>query len=73
MFGDREAYLNKFKTCARTRPLNGQTLGQEFFLKEHTNKHSVMNVHNLYLYHCINDVFTILKFRTPISLYSQIG
>ena len=29
-----------------------------------------MNVHNLYLYHCINDAFKILKFRTPISLYS---
>jgi len=74
MFGDREAYLNKYKTCARTRPLNEQTLGQKFFQKEHTkplfNKHSIMNVHNLYLYHCINDVFKILKFRTPISLYS---
>ena len=30
----------------------------------------IMNVHNLYLYHRINDVFKILKFRTPISLFS---
>ena len=74
MFGNREAYLDKFRTCARTRSLNDQILGQEFYRKEHTkplfNQHSIMNVHNLYLYHCINDVFKILKFRTPISLYS---
>ena len=29
-----------------------------------------MTVHNLYLYHCINDSYKILKFRTPISIYS---
>ena len=29
-----------------------------------------MTVFNLYLYHLINDVFKILKFRTPISIYS---
>ena len=74
MFGDRDAYLDKFKTSARTRSLNNQRLGREFFQKEHTkplfNKHSIMNIHNLYLYHCINDIFCILKFRTPIALYS---
>ena len=29
-----------------------------------------MTVYNLYFYHCINDVSKILKFRTPMSLYS---
>ena len=74
MFGDKEAYLDKFKTCARSRNLEEQRLGQEFYKKEHTkplfNKHSIMSVYNLYIYHCVNDVFKILKFRTPISLYS---
>ena len=74
MFGDKEAYLDKFRTCARTRIFENQILGQEFYKKEHTKplfkKHSIMNIHNLYLYHCINDIFKILKFRTPISLYS---
>ena len=74
MFGDKEAYLDKFKTCARTRAFDEQRLGHEFYRKEHTKplfaKHSIMNVHNLYLYHCINDIFKILKFRTPISLFS---
>ena len=74
MFGDKEAFLDKFKTCARCRSIDEQTLGAKFFKKEHTkplfNKHCIMNVYNLYLYHCTNDVFKIMKFRTPISLYS---
>ena len=77
MFGDKEAYLNKFKTCARARAFGEQNLGPQFFQKEHTkalfNKHSLMTVHNLYFYHCSNDIFKILKFRTPISLYTLIN
>lgn len=74
MFGDKEAYLDKFKTSARCRPYGEQILGSEFYRKEHTkplfNTHEIMNVHNLYFYHCINDIFKVLKYRTPISLYS---
>ena len=74
MFGDKEAYLNKFKTSARSRTINNQKLGPDFYQKEHTKplfrKHQIMTVFNLYLYHLINDVFKILKFRTPISIYS---
>ena len=32
LFGDKEAYLNKFKTCARSRPLDNQILVQEFYV-----------------------------------------
>ena len=74
MFGNKEAFLNKFKTCARIRPFNDQQLGHEFFVKEHTkplyNRHGIMNIFNLYIYHCINDIYKILKFRCPISIYS---
>jgi len=37
LFGDREAYLDKFKTCARTRPgpKGEQILGKQFFRREH--------------------------------------
>ena len=28
-----------------------------------------MNVRNLFVYHCFNEIFKILKFRTPISLF----
>ena len=75
MFGDRESYTDKFKTAVRTRPFGKQKLGTEFYTKEHTkpifNKLELLTVHNLYLYHCLIEVFKILKFRTPISLYSQ--
>ena len=74
MFGDKEAYLDKFKTCARARELDKQSLGNGFYVKEHTKplfkKLELMTVHNLYFYHCINDVGKILKYRTPISLHS---
>ena len=74
MFGDKEKYLNKFKTCARTRPYDNQKLASEFYKKEHTkplfNKNSIMSVYNLYFYHCSTDIFKILKFRSPISLFS---
>ena len=49
-------------------------LGNEFYRKEHIkslfNTHDIMNVHNLYYYHCINDIFKVLKYKAPISLYS---
>ena len=76
LFGDKEAYLNKFKTCARTRPLELQRLGPEFYKKEHTkslfNEKSIMNVRNLFIYHCSNEVFKILKFRNPISMFENL-
>ena len=67
LFGDKEAYLNKFKTCARSRLLDNQILGQEFYSREHTkplfNQHGIMNVRNLHIYHCSNDILKILKFE----------
>ena len=75
MFGDKEAYREKFNTCARCRSFGNQFLGLEFYCKEHTKplfqKHEIMNVHNLYSYHCVMELLKILKFRIPISLYSK--
>jgi hypothetical protein len=74
MFGDKEAYLNKFKTSARSRGFGSQTLGQEFYEREHTKplftQHGIMTVHNLYKYQTITNTYNILKFRTPISLFT---
>ena len=36
MFSDNEAYLEKHRTAARTRDIDTQKLGPEFFEKEHT-------------------------------------
>ena len=75
LFGDKEAYLEKFRTCARCRPLDSQILGVEFYCKEHTkplfNKNDIMTVHNIYSYRCVIELLKILKFRLPIALYSQ--
>ena len=74
LFGDKESYLEKFKTSARARPYELQKIGQEFYEKEHTkplfNDNKMMTVHNLYKFQMISSIFKILKFRTPVSLYS---
>ena len=36
------------------------------------NKHWLMNVHNLFFNHCLNDIFKILKFMIPLLLNSLI-
>ena len=52
MFGNTEAYLEKFRTCARARPIGFQKLGQDFYIKESTKplfaKIELLTVHNLY-------------------------
>ena len=76
LFGDLNAYLDKHATCARARPYTKQRLGAAFFEKEHTkpifNRLQLLTVQNLYKYHCISEIFRIMKFRTPYSLYSTI-
>ena len=75
LFGDLEKFLDKYKTCARTRPRGEQILGSAFYSREHSkplfNTQKMLTVHNLYIYHCCLEIFKILKFRTPISLYSR--
>ena len=81
LFGDKEAFLDKFKTCVRTRPVGPkgqdrfglQKLGTEFHMKEHTkpifNEKGLMTIHNLHFYHCTMEVFKILKLRKPYSMF----
>ena len=72
LFGNREAYREKFNTCARTRPLNQQILDNEFYIPEHTKplfeSYKILSVQNLYTYHCFMETYKILKFRQPMSL-----
>ena len=74
MFGDNEAYHNKFKTAARVRPRELQKLGAEFYDLEHSkplfNKNNLLTVHHLYKYCCLLEMFKIIKLRIPIALYS---
>ena len=36
LFGDRDAFLDKYKTCARTRQYDQQILGSDFYMPKHT-------------------------------------
>ena len=74
LFGDRESYIDKFMTCARTRTLESQRLGSEFYTKESTKplfaKNEILALENLYRHRSIMELFKILKSSVPISLFS---
>ena len=74
MFGDNEAYKNKFMTCARSRSKEQQILGAEFYELEHSkklfNENNMLTVYSLYKYHCLLELLKIVKLRMPISIYS---
>ena len=73
LFGDRIAYLEKFNTCARTRTYGNQMLGTGFYEREHSKplfkKYNFLTVHNLYKYHCLLEMFKIVKLRTSMPVY----
>jgi hypothetical protein len=76
-FGDYKSYQNKFMTCARVRPLESQHLGADFYRKESTKplfaEHELLTIDNLYRYRIIMELFKIVKFRTPMSLFSLLN
>ena len=73
LFGNREEYLDKFKTCARVREFDRQILGPEFYCKENTKPiftgQKILAMQNLYNYQACFEVLKILKFRRPALLY----
>ena len=82
LFGDSDSYYEKFKTCARARPITRnncnriikQNIGRDFFELEHSKplctQHDLLTVHNLYKLHCLKEMFKINKYQSPISIYS---
>ena len=76
LFGDFDAYLDKYSTCARTREFGKQILGSCFYAQEHTKplftSHNIMTVHNSYTYYSIVELFKIIKFKHPIALHELI-
>ena len=71
LFGDKEAYLDKFKTSCHTRPIETQILGASYYMK-HTkplfHKHKILAFKNLYNYQICLENLKILK--TKILLIS---
>ena len=74
LFGDNEAYKDKFRTCARVRPLGKQVLDSEFYRLEHTkplfNKHKILTIHNLFYYHTAITIYKIIRSGIPSALYA---
>ena len=75
LFGDIEAYKEKFRTSARVRSIEYQVLGEEFYRKEHTKpifkKHGILAVQNLYHYHSFMEIYKIIKLRSPTSILAH--
>ena len=73
LFGDKEAYLDKFKTSCRTRPIKTQILGTSYYMKEHTkplfHKHKILAFKNLYNYQICLETLKILKTKIPYYLF----
>ena len=71
-FGNKNL-SDKYSTCVRCRPFGKQKLGQWCYKKESTKplfkKNDILAVHNIYTYHCFIELFKILKFRQPYSLF----
>ena len=70
LFGDYKAYVNKFKTCARTRHKENQIWDKKFYMaKEHTKplffKSGILTFGNLYNYHMCLEILKILQSKLP--------
>ncbi len=76
MFGDRQMYLDKFRTCARTREFGKQVLGKEFYCKEHSkplfSKHKILAFKNFYNYQLCLDMFKLLNNEVPVTLHNLV-
>ena len=61
-----------YETCQRVRTYE-QHMAKKDYQLEHTkpifNEEKVLSLHHLYIQHTFVDLFKIVKFRTPISLY----
>ena len=72
LFGNLEQYLDKFNTCARTRPFGAQILTSEFYMGEHTkpifSENKILTVNNLYQYTTACELMKILKLGYPKAL-----
>ena len=74
MFGDNEAYADKFRTCARIRGFGNQILGPEFYKQEEAEplfeKEKILSLHSLFKYYTVLEMYKIIKLRDPYSMYS---
>ena len=76
LFGDRESFLDKFNTAARTRPIREQCLSSNFYCKEHTKqlftKHNILTVQTLFKYMAINELAKLICLKNPSILFEKL-
>ena len=74
LFGKKYSFdhAGYYETCARARTFQQHKAKKEFLL-EHTkplfNEHKILSLHHLHIQHIFMELFKIIKYRTPISLY----
>ena len=77
LFGDKFSYDHAgfYETCARVRTI--EEFRNPNFCQENTKplfaRHNLLTVHNLHKYYTLNETFKILKYHTPISMYSLLN
>ena len=73
LFRDLAAFIDKQGTCSRTRSLEDQRLGHDFYCKEHIKPlfhgHKILSFKNLYTYQICVETFKMLKYKYPSCLY----
>ena len=75
LFGSEYSYdhAGYYETCARVRTY-ADHISKKSYSLEHTkpifNKHNILTVHNLSVYHTFIETFKILKYHVPVSMYS---
>ena len=61
-----------YETCARVRTCQ-QHVAKKNYILEHTkpifNEMGLLSLHHLHIYHTFIDMFKILKYKTPVTLY----
>ena len=61
-----------YETCARCRTFE-ENMAPKNYCLEHTkpifNEHNILSLNNLHIFHTFMELFKIIKFRTPVSLF----
>ena len=69
--------MDKFSTCARTRPFGDQFLTSDFYMKEHTKPifkdKKILTLYNLYHYTSMYELMKIVKYECPKPLHDTFS
>ena len=72
LLGDFDQFMDKYSTCARTRPYGDQFLTSKFYMNEHTkplfNVNKILTIQNLHRHTAVIELTKIFKFGHPKSL-----